>query len=228
MGKPVFEQVVTPKGAASWPALKTPDEYEGKKSWIANILVDPAADETVQPFLEKIEKLVHAEYKKGLKELKAELADATPKKAKKIKAAMESATAHIPFAIDEDDEGNPTGLVLLKVKCGAEYKNKAGEVKPIRITLVDSQNKKLDPVPEIGGGSILRCSAHIVPFNMIAATGLVGVSLRLNGVQVLSVENGAASIESLGFGVEEGGFQAADADTFSNDDDDDDEDDGDY
>ena len=69
--------------------------------------------------------------------------------------------------------------------------------------IVDSNGKLIEDCPLVGNGSKVRAKVYPKPYYM-ASTNTVGITLRLNGVQIIDlIEYGNAS---SGFEAVEGGY----------------------
>ena len=199
--KPKFITVTTPVGTAIYPKLNTPDtkfkalgEYSVKLKLTA---------EEAQPIIDKYEAAVAAYFE----EVKAELMKGDGKDKAKAKALKLAADK--PYKPEFDDEGEETGNVVFNFKMPARIARDGKEDIVLAPDVFDAQGKKLAKVPEVWGGSRLRVSGQLRPFN--APIG-VGVSLRLAAVQIIELRSGGARDASgYGFGAEEGGFSADEA-----------------
>lgn len=203
--KPAFEKLTLPRGIAVFPKLTVPDEYKGKKSYSTGVKYLKA---DVQHILDKLTKMAEeyvvettatltadAKTKKGAAKVAAE------KKVKEVKL-------HLPFKADVDDAGNETDYVIIKAKMNDHYV-KEGKTVYLKPTLFDAANppqqiKEID----VWGGSEIKVNVSIMP-TYVDASGACGVTLRLQGVQIITLRQGGASAESMGFGAEEGGFSGA-------------------
>jgi len=188
-------RVVSPFGVASWPALNTPDEYEGKKSWKVDLIFDP--DPEVDAMLEQLE----AAYQESIEGAKAEAEEAGLDARGR---AREVEPNDRPWWDEVDKEtGAKSGRIVVRFRSKAEYKDKrSGEMRPIRLEVVDAFKR---PVKEqVGGGSILRVITDLNPYYF---NGKAGISLRLAAVQVKELRAGYANV-SDGFGEVEGGFES--------------------
>lgn len=117
---------------------------------------------------------------------------------KKIKEATK------PYTIEEDDEGNETGNIVVSFKCKAQITDKQGNTRANSPKLFDSKNKEFPKDQDIWGGSTLRIAFNPVPY-YTAMVG-AGVSLRLKAVQVINLVSGGGGGNgaSYGFGEEDG------------------------
>ena len=117
---------------------------------------------------------------------------------KKIKEATK------PYVIEEDDEGNETGNIVVSFKCKAQITDKQGNVRVNSPKLFDSKNKEFPKDEEIWGGSTLRVAFNAVPY--YTAMAGAGISLRLKAVQVIELVSGGGGGNgaSYGFGEEDG------------------------
>lgn len=203
MAKQKLERLTTPVGIAYYPHVDTPDEYKGVRKYKCGLILDGE-----DPFVAEIEKRADAAYEAAKAKLQEQI-DSGELKGKKLAAAkkeLEEVVVHYPFEDEFSDDGEATGNIILKTSAHAEFKDKKGNVKPIRINVFDSQGQQVKPVPSIWGGSKLRLALDINPYHM-PATHMAGVSLRLSGVQIIELETGSgASAESMGFGAVDGGY----------------------
>jgi len=128
---------------------------------------------------------------------------------KKIKEATK------PYTIEEDDEGNETGNIVVSFKCKAQITDKQGNTRANAPKLFDSKNKEFPKDEEIWGGSTLRIAFNAIPY--YTAMAGAGISLRLKAVQVIELVSGAGggTGASYGFG-EEDGYVAPAATTVAN------------
>lgn len=91
------------------------------------------------------------------------------------------------------------------------------EIKPGPATLANTVFKKLGPA--IWGGSEGKYSLEIgtfedgLPGYFVPSTAACGLSLRLRGVQLLTLVQGGS--DDMGFGEEDGGYEGSDDDTQS-------------
>lgn len=175
----------TPAGTAIWPKLTKPDTKFNADGEYSVKLAIPS--EEAQDLIAQLDKLY---------EQSQEIAkEKNP--GKKIKQAAK------PYTVEEDDQGNETGNVILSFKCKAKLTSKDGSTFANAPKLFDSKNKEFPKDEDIWGGSTLRIAFNAIPYY----TGMVGagVSLRLKAVQVLNlVSGGGGDGSSYGFGEEEG------------------------
>lgn len=186
-------RITTPKGRANWPKLTEPDTKFNADGVYSVKLALGTAD--AQGVIEVIE----AERAKAIEDAKAEAG-----KGKKVKVADP------PYVVDEEND-----TVTFNFKMKASGKTKAGEVFTQKPALFDAHLNPLPAGVKIGGGSLVRVSADVVPFytKLIGA----GVSLRLRAVQVIELVEFGGDGASYGFEAEEDGFAAEDDTTASAD-----------
>jgi len=196
-----YEKITTPKGIAVFPRLNDPDTKfvaEGQYSVRLRLSAEDA-----QPLIDRIDVLAQemfdaekARLMKGDGKAKA--------KAKTLKMADKAYKEAV------DDEGNETGEYEFNFKMKAQYTNKkTSKITKQKPKLFDASGKALPDSVSVWGGSIIKVAAQYMPF----ATAIgVGVSLRMNAVQVIDlVTSGGGNAGSYGFG-EEDGYTAPDAD----------------
>lgn len=163
----------TAKGIAYYPYISAPDtKFDEQGHYKVNLCL---SEEDAQPVIEVIKQTVV----EGIKALK------------KDKPNMEIKQAPLPFSKEVDEDGNPTGNVIIKFKSKAAYKP----------AVFDSKGNMMTK-SNIYGGSELKVNGSCAFFHtaMIGA----GVSIRLRAVQVISYVEGASGANKFGFDEVEG------------------------
>lgn len=201
--KPV--QIVSPKGTFRFPKLSEPD-YGNEKfpkpdgEYSVQLILRLDSPEAIH-LISKLSPL-HEQAVAEAKEAFSKLPVATRKKLKEV-------TINDPVNVlyDKDTE-EETGEVFFKfaMKASGERKKgpKAGTRWERQPVVFDAKGKRLDPIPEIWGGTVGKVSASVTSY-FIPGTGAAGIKLNLEGVQILDlVKSGGRSASSLGFGEEEG------------------------
>jgi len=195
-------KITTPRAPAVYPKLDfaNPDygteayPIEGGAFSVQVRLVK--SDPQVQALLAKLEKVM-AQSEAEAQEKFAALPVATRKKLGEPKRQE--------FYTDVyDEEENETGEIILKFKMkhsGTTAKGKDWKRYP---QLIDAKLQKLKKGTAIWGGSIVRVSGGALPY-WVAGQASYGVSLQLEGVQVIElVSAGGRSASEMGFEEEEG------------------------
>ncbi|MEG1913021.1 MAG: hypothetical protein RR091_11085 [Cloacibacillus sp.] len=103
------------------------------------------------------------------------------------------------YTFEEDDEGNETGYVLFNFKRNATRKDRDGVKKPVNIPTFDATLRPIDlEEVEIWSGSEVAIAFKLVPYYKSIG---VGVSHRLEAVQVVKAVSGGAgrTAEQFGF-----------------------------
>ncbi len=109
--------------------------------------------------------------------------------------------AQKPWKKEEDDNGDYTGNVVFKFKNQNKAK-KDGTIWDRKPSVLDA---KLRPIKEVvGGGSTVKIATECYFWNV---NGRNGVTLQINGVQVLDLIEREDTASDLGFTVEDG-FEA--------------------
>ena len=163
----------TAKGVAYYPYISAPDtKFDEQGHYKVNLCL---SKEDAAPVLDIIKGTV----KEGIVALK------------KDKPNLETKQAPLPFHDELDDDGNPTGNVIVKFKSKAAYKP----------AVFDSKGNMMAK-SNIYGGSELKVNGSVAFFHtpMIGA----GVTLRLRAVQVIQYVEGTVGASKFGFGEEEG------------------------
>mgnify|MGYP003112738445 FL=1 len=163
----------TAKGVAYYPYISAPDtKFDEQGHYKVNLCL---SKEDAAPVLDIIKGVV----KEGIVALK------------KDKPNLEMKQAPLPFHDELDDDGNPTGNVIVKFKSKAAYKP----------AVFDSKGNMMAK-SNIYGGSELKVNGAAAFFHtpMIGA----GVTLRLRAVQVIQYVEGTVGASKFGFDEEEG------------------------
>lgn len=203
-------RLTSPAGVARYPKLLVADEYQGKKSFKTDLIVDPNVD-GVQPFLDEVEAAADASFEATKVELQAKINGAkNGKDKKKAQETLDKLERHLPFFPEEDDDGNETGNVVIRFSKNAEFKDqKTGEMVQTKVHHFDSNGEPIKRPRAIWGGSQIKVAADVFPFYNPSGDK-AGVSLRLQGVQIIElITGGGASAKSMGFGKVDGGYSAA-------------------
>ena len=135
--------------------------------------------------------------------------ETSPAKAKKW------TSKHLPYEMEEDDDGNETGDILFKFKARATgVSRKTGKAWARRIPLFDAKGGVINTDGlEVWGGTVAKIAFQFIPY---APTTVVGasVSLGIQAVQVLELVSGSQqSAGAFGFGEEEGYTHEVEKDT---------------
>ena len=189
-----FHNFTTPVGTAIYPKLVEADEYKGKRTYKAKIAFP--ADE-IQGLIDEVQHLLD-EF------VEAEVAK-DPKRNPNSKAKNRWTVRDI--AEEEiDDDGNPTGRLLINLKKNATSQE-GEELDPP--ALFDSFNNNVTgKVKRLYGGSQIAAAGFLY-FYAMGSSKEFGVAFKLQGVQIVKlVEGGGGATDgaSMGFGAVEGGF----------------------
>lgn len=204
---PVINAIL-PRADAIYPKLNTPDTkfdadgvFETKLAFDLENATDGVigkSNVTLKEILERAHKL-RDEFAEAKRD---ELAAGDGKQKKKSK---ELEVRDIGEA-ELDDNGDETGRMILKAKMKAsgtsQKDGKRWERKP---KLFDAKGKDLGKnPPSIYGGSVLKVAVQFVPY-YTPKDNEVGVSIRMEAVQVIElVSGGGRSASAYGFGAEDG------------------------
>lgn len=107
------------------------------------------------------------------------------------------------YNMEFDEEGNETGFVIFNFKTKASYvSKKTGKRMEMKPDLFDAKGNPLKDLKNLWGGSIIK--VNYSPAGYESGSNL-GVTLRLNAVQVFELrKGGGGDASSYGFGEEEG------------------------
>lgn len=180
----------SPEGVAVFPCIHKPSKKYNK--FECKLVLDPN-DEELQAFIAKAEAIRDKFFDETKKSL---IANKKGAKAKELKSA--------PIVVEEyDDQGNETGMVLMKGTADAVGKRKDGSTFNREVHVFDAAGKRLKKVPAVFGGSRLKMAVIAFPYYS-AAANQVGISLRLEAVQIIELVSGGGSAQSYGFGSTDG------------------------
>jgi len=185
----------TPVAPCVWPFLNKPDTRFNKDGKYRVSLVFDQDDE--------FPKALEAAAKEEFENQKATLKPAQQKKAK----------FNSPVKDEEDEEGDPTGNVMVEFQTFAYRKDKeTNKIKPIKLRAYDAAGREMKKAPMVGSGS--KLSIAFRPKGQFVSGGKFYYTLYLNAYQLVDlVPLGPA------FGAHEGGYTHTEADTGSDFDD---------
>ena len=194
-----YPSVISPRGTVVWAQLNEPD-FEYKKEGEFHVRIRPdTSDPAYDKLVSTAEKVRDEFYDETVSKLTAEKKGALLKKLHKVDVVKPE--------IDRES-GEETGEMLIRagMKHRIEIKNgpKAGQSFEKRPDFFNAKGERLKQPPKIGSGSELKLAVRLVPY-MAPNDGSVGVSVQLEGVQILKlVSGGQRSASDYGFGAEEG------------------------
>lgn len=187
MATRTYETFVTPAGEAVFPwVTKADTQHDAAGIYHVDLSVP---FEAAQDFIAKLER-VRDEFVTTLPAAKQKSLIPRPVYIDELTRPdyPEDATDEERAAIREAWEGEPTGNVIFRCKMKAKFSNAEGEVfeqSPI-VVHADTGERVTEPVY---GGSIMKVKGQIVPYTN-AASGMVGVTLRMKAVQVIELVSG--------------------------------------
>jgi len=225
--KPAIIKITTPRIRLGWPKLVEPDygtkDYPKPDGEFSTKAVARLEDPAIKAFLDKLRPV----YEQAIEEAKAEFAKLKPETRKKLKAVTENPL--YTELLDKETE-EPTGELEFKFAKKASYVAKkgpsAGKRVTSRVPLYGSQGRVINKAPEIWGGSIAKITFSLglskdfpVPGYFIPGTGIAGLKLVLEAVQIIELrQGGARSASDYGFGKEEDGYSHSDTEDASGND----------
>ncbi len=176
-----LKQIVTPKGTALYPCLRTTETYMGTDTGKYSVQIKFSEEDT--------------KYMMDLLEKEWEAASKSPDFVdKKFKRGTMPGLSY-----REDKDGD----IVFKAKTNATIKSKTGEIFTKTVPIFDAKGKPIKG--DIGHGSIIKLAVSLAPY-AVSATNY-GIAMYLNGVQVITMKHRGeygADASSLGFGAEEG------------------------
>lgn len=180
--------VNTPIGKAKWFKLVTPDEKYKKYS--LDLIVEDGPE--IQSLIAKIEEMT-AEAIEETREL------AKPAQKKKVKDS-----GNRPIEEEYDQEGNPTGRFVIKMRQNSIINTKEGPKKAYPPKLFDAQGGEIKGTArdtlQVFNGSELRANIELSKYGNVSIG--CGVSIRPKAAQIIKIQSGS----------EFGGFDAVETD----------------
>lgn len=187
------KEVFIIRGRAIWPHTHAPDKKFKKEYGEFRIKV--AADEAgAQEHVARIEDAIKAEFA----EAKKRFSEDAKNKGKTFEKQKGGKLADRAYS---EGEGDDAGTVIFNIKSPAGGKRQDGTEWTRQIAVFDAKRAPLPAGTRVGGGSDVKVAYSLNPF----ATAIgVGVSLRLEAVQVLELKTFERDAKSFGFDEEEG------------------------
>jgi hypothetical protein len=198
--KPAVVKGTTPRGVFVFPAVTAPDygnaafpKPDGE--YKVNLRL---TEEEAEPLIKKLTPIYEQAHKDG-----QEAFEALPvANRKKLRNGFQMNDMHETEYDKETEE--PTGYVIFKFKSKASGKNKKGDTWTRKPGIFNAKGVALKNPPQVWGGTEGKVSYSVNPY-FIPGTGVAGISLRLEAVQILElVSAGSKSASAYGFGQEDG------------------------
>ncbi len=194
-----LEKAISPKGVAVFPWLTKADtKWKPEGEFKTGLRLD---SEAAEAFKADIEERTQA----ALEATKAELMEAAktdPKKKAAIARTIKELQLSYPFKPSYDDDGEETGELEFSFKTKATIKSKTGGVINKKLPLFDAKKQPIAAGVAIFGGSVIKVAFEYMPYYN-PATKTVGVSLRMNAVQVIELNSGTGGGNAGAFGFDE-------------------------
>jgi len=195
--------LVTPVGEAVFPYLRRPDNYQGDESYKVSIRVHPE-DDQARAFIDNMESIRDEQW------------ETNPQATKLSKAQRAKLNAHPVVREELDSEGEPTGYVLIPVKCKKEYVDRdTGKAVSLKPSVVDAKKQTIPETIDIGPGSSIK--AAFSPFFWVnPSIKAYGVTARLKAVQVIELkERGVGGVfdSEEGFEIDESAIHEDDTES---------------
>ncbi len=179
MARRTKKLLTTAVGVAVWPHLNSPD-YEYDEGGVYQVKLRLSGEDA-----EKFEAFCAAQQKEAAAEAKAE---------GKFKGRGKVPLADLPFKEDED------GNKLFNFKMKATGTTRGGEKFTRSPKLFDASGQPCNDA-RVGGGSVIRVSFE--PYRYYSKlVGGAGVSLRLEAVQIITLEEWTSGRDAEGYGFE--------------------------
>lgn len=169
------QKVKSPIGKLSWACLREPEEFQGKSTGKLSIRAQFSKDES-EALISMIEQAWEAYAQ-----------------AEKFKAPRNSVPQ---LGYSETQAGD----IQFKFKTVASFTSKSGETIKRIVPVFDAKGKPVASTVRIGNGSLGRVAFTLSPF---ISGAVYGVSLQLDAVQLLKLEEYGANTDASQFGFEE-------------------------
>lgn len=177
-----MSKFVTPKGTAVWPHLNTPDtKFVAEGEYHTKLRLSA---EDAQPLVKQLE---------AIRDTFLEEAVRKDPKVKQYRMAD-------LYEEEVDDQGDLTGNYVFKFKQKAVIQTRSGSTLNMKVALFNSRKEPTEV--QIGGGSELRIAGTAIGYAM-PSTKMVGLSLRPNAVQIISLSSGSIGAADA-FQIEDG------------------------
>jgi len=183
----------TLRGIARYPHLVKPDtKFKADGEYKVDLIVPHDQAEPMIKFLQEY-------YEEQFEEKSAELLEEKDREA--IKQPM-------PWSREKDDEGEPTGNIIFKIRKNGVRNLKDGGTEPVKIPLQDSLGRSVNKkVKRLYGGSDLNVAFN--PSVWVNPKGEVGLKLYIVAVQIVKLVQEGSGF-SFGAIEDEDGFSADD------------------
>ncbi len=178
----------SPFGEAKFPWINRPDvKFKADGEFKVDLRLK-LSDPGVPQFKDKLDAAAQAAFDEQTAEL-------TPRDRKNAKLQL-------PYDVEEDEEGNPTGYIVVKFRQNAVIViRKTKERKDILVGIKDMQNR--DVKKPVFGGSVLRVAYTARPIKVVSSASY-GVRLDFAAVQIKQMAERGAGGRDFGFGTGEG------------------------
>lgn len=192
MAKEKLPRFSTPEGEFKYPWILTPNtKFNSDGEYQLTLILD---GEKAEKLIAKINAVVDEKFNAVYNEASA-----------KVRKNLKKQYPYAPeYIVNEEGEEEETGRTEFKFKRAAKVASKkTGKTYEFRVDVFDKFNRKLAENTQVWSGS-----TGIVNYSMrdyyIPATGLVGVKLQLNAVQIKTlVQGGGGTADAYGFVAEE-------------------------
>lgn len=223
------EQLHTPLGVLKYCHLNKPDTKFKEAGEYSVVIVLDEEEASTKALIKRLDQLVDEAAEYGHKQF-----DATEgkQKAKWKKAGVSEPTIHSPYEHEYDDEGDPTGNILIRFKTAASFKDSEGnwQKKTVKLSDAFGQVIRSNKRPLVYGGTEGRVAFTTAPV-FIAKDADVYLGMYLNEVQIAKLVSSSGGGSSFG-AIDGADFSADDLEEYeggvsegtSNDEDGDDDD----
>jgi hypothetical protein len=189
----------SPRGVFVFPKLNEPDtKFNAEGDYTVKLSLKADAP-TTKAFIAQLAPL-HAE---AIKAAQAKFKELKPEARKKLKEV----TVNEMFVTKLDENEQPTGDIEFNFKMKASgISKKTGKRWTRKPAIFDAKGTTLKNPPSIWGGTVGKVGFSVTEGGyFVPGTGAAGISLGLEGVQIIELRSGQGrSAKEMGFGEEEG------------------------
>lgn len=205
------KQLITPVAPAKYTHLNKPDtKWKAEGEFSVSLVMDPDEPE-VKALTKELDALAQAALEAGQEQF-------DEAKGKTLadwkKRGITEPTLNLPYEDEYDEEGEPTGNIVMRFKTGASFKDrKTGKQVDKIVPFIDGQGVMIPRAkrPLVYGGSELRV-AFTTGNVFIPKDAAVFLGMYLNQVQIVSLQTGGGA---SAFGAVEGSdFSEADLEEY--------------
>ena len=194
--KPKKKKHVSPAGVGVWLWVNKPDtKFKADGVFHAKLRWDEGLPEYTD-LQEQLDEYLEVSKQEALDKIK-------PAKKKTL-------TCSPPYFAEEDEEGDPTGNMIVRFKQNAKIRRKDGTVSDVKLNIFDAKGIRMPKPPLVYGGSIVKIG-YTVRSWYSPKDNEYGISLDMGAVFIIDlVSADAGSAGDWGYEADEDGYDGSD------------------